>query len=303
MDGTEKKLSQSQWNLIFLILAVAVGSLLYRLIARGRLEQTGLLFIGIPSVLAIFLTMTPKAKNVVGAIVKGITLFLLLSGPLLGEGFVCIVVAAPLFYAVGILVGVLIDSSRKKRKATLTCLVLLLTPMSFEGVSPRLSFNREQAVSASEVVNAPALEVERALSRSPRTDLPLPHYLRMGFPRPTETHGTGLEIGATRTIHFAGGEGHPGDLIVQVEESRPGYVRFAAVADHSKIAHWLDWKGSEVRWYAIDSQHTRVTWTLSFTRRLDPAWYFAPWESYAAHLGAEYLIKANATPSASERAR
>lgn len=303
MDATEKKLSPSQWKLIFLILAMAVGSLLYRLIVLGKLEQTGLLFIGIPSILAILLTLTPNSKSVTGAIVKGITFFLLLSGPLLGEGFVCIIMAAPLFYAVGVLVGVLIDANRRKRKATLTCLVLLLAPMSFEGVSPRLSFNREQTVSASAVVNASALEVERALSRSPRTDLPLPYYLRTGFPRATETRGTGLQVGATRTIHFAGGEGHPGDLVVEVEESRPGYVRFLAVADHSKIAHWLDWKTSEVRWEAIDSQHTRVTWKLNFTRRLDPAWYFAPWESYATHLGAEYLIQANATPVASDRAR
>ncbi len=302
MEATEKKLSQSQWNLIVLILAVAAGSLLYRLIAWGKLEQTALLFIGIPSLLAILVTLTSKAKSAKGAIVKGITLALLLSGPLLGEGFVCIVMAAPVFYAVGILVGVMIDVNRRKRKTTLTCLVLLLTPMSLEGVLPRLSFNRDQTVSASEVVQASVGDVEQAISRSPRTDLPLPYYLRLGFPRPTETSGTGLQLGSQRTIHFAGGEGHPGDLVMQVEEARPGYVRFVAVADHSKIEHWLDWKASEVRWEVIDPQRTRVTWTLSFQRRLDPAWYFTPWERYATHLAAEYLIKANATPVSSERA-
>jgi len=69
------------------------------------------------------------------------------------------------------------------------------------------------------------------------------------------------------------------------------------VSDSSKVAHWLDWKSSEVDWTAVDAEHTRVNWTLHFERRLDPAWYFRPWERYATHLAAEYLIRVNATPA------
>jgi hypothetical protein len=47
--------------------------------------------------------MVPKAKTVKGGITKGLTLFLLLSGPLLGEGFICILMASPIFYLVGLL--------------------------------------------------------------------------------------------------------------------------------------------------------------------------------------------------------
>jgi hypothetical protein len=299
MNDTEKKLSlrSSQWRLIFLILAVSVGSVLYRLIVFGRLEQTAMLFVGIPAILAIVLAMTPKAKTANGGIIKGITLALLLSGPLLGEGFICILMATPLFYLVGLAVGEIVQRTRKKRRATLSCLLVILLPMSLEGTSPSLSFDRDETVHASRVVQASEQDVLRALSRSPRTDLPLPLYLRMGFPRPVEARGEGLEVGATRTIHFAGGEGRPGDLLLQVEESRPGYVRFRAISDRTKVAHWLDWKSSEVRWTALDAQHTRVDWTLHFERRLDPAWYFGPWERYAAHLAAGYLIRVNATPA------
>ncbi len=156
---------------------------------------------------------------------------------------------------------------------------------------------------ASKIVNAPEHGVRRALGRSPRTDLPLPLYGRLGFPRPTKAWGDGLEVGASRTIHFAGGEGKPGDLLLKVSESRLGYVRFDAVSDHSKIAHWLDWKSSEVEWKSLDARHTRVTWTLHFERRLDPAWYFRPWERYATGLAAEYLIQANATPTPEEEGK
>lgn len=299
-ENGKRSPSRAQWAYIFLVLAVTAGSILYRVIAAAKLEQTSLLFIGIPAVMAIALALTPKAETVTGGIMKGITLALLLSGPLLREGFICIIMASPIFYLVGAVVGVAIQLARKKR-TSVTYLALVLLPMSIEGSSPRLSFDRNETVSASQVVAASSAGVERALARGPRTDVALPAYLRMGFPRATAAWGEGLEVGATRTIHFAGGEGHPGDLVVRVEEHRPGYLREVAVSDHSKIAHWLDWKSAEVEWSPVDAGHTRVTWTFHFTRRLDPAWYFRPWERYAVRLAAQYLIEANATPGPAER--
>src|SRR5437899_6517813 len=204
--GQKPYISRSQWSLIFLILAVSSGSVMYRLIVRGRLEQTAVLFVGIPAVLAILLAMMPKAKNVKGGIMKGLTVALLLSGPLLGEGFICILMAAPIFYLVGLLVGAIVDWNREKRQTTVSCLLLILLPMSIEGSSPRLSFNREETVQASQVVTASERDVQVALSHSPRTDRTFPIYLQIGFPRPTEARGDGLVIGATRTIQFAGGK-------------------------------------------------------------------------------------------------
>ncbi len=305
MNDLEQKpsITRSQWSVIFLIVALTAGGVMYRLLVFHRLEQTAALFVGIPAVLAILLTMMPNAKTAKGAIIKGLTLALLLSGPVLGEGFICILMASPIFYMVGLAVGAIVDANREKRHTTLSCLLLILLPMSIEGTSPKVSFSREETVQASKVVNASVAEVQLALSRSPRTDLPLPLYGRLGFPRPTKAWGDGLEVGASRTIHFAGGEGKPGDLSLKVKQSRPGYVRFDAVSDRSKIAHWLNWKSSEVEWAPLDAGRTRVTWTLHFERRLDPAWYFRPWERYATGLAAEYLIQANATPTPEEEGK
>jgi len=300
MNDSEKPvLTSSRWKLIILILSLTAFSVGYRLIAMHHLEQTSLMFIGLPALLAVILAVTPKAKSTIGGIMRGITLALLLSGVLLGEGFICIVMAAPLFYMVGGIVGALVDWDRRRsRNPARSLVLLLLLPMSVEGVSPVMSFGRGESVQVSQVVDAPAAAVEQTLAEVPRTDVGLPFYLRMGFPRPAWATGSGLDVGAMRTIHFAGGEGHPGDLVLRVEESRPGYVRYAAVSDHSKIAHWLAWRTSEIAWAPVDAQHTRVTWTLDFERKLDPAWYFGPWERYAARLAAQGLIRANATPPA-----
>jgi hypothetical protein len=294
MSEPDVNKNRSRYALGFMILAIAVACLAYRILVTKQLEQTALLFVGIPTILAVIVAFTPRAKTTTGGIFKATTIGLLLSAPLLGEGFICILMASPIFF----LVAGIIALVRKTEKVTLSCVVFVaFIPMSLEGVRPGLSFNREETVTVIRIVNASSSEVESALRRAPRTDLPLPFYLRLGFPRPTQAQGGGLQPGDLRSIHFAGGEGHPGDLVMRVDEAGPGHVRFVAIADKSKVAHWLRWDSAEVNWKAVDATHTQVSWTLHFRRLLDPAWYFRPFERYAVGLAADYLIQANATPA------
>lgn len=296
MADTEKTW-ESRMYMVLVIAALAVTSFFYRLLVMRRLEQTSALFIGIPTVLAFIVAFTPSAKSVTGGIMKAMTLGLLMSGILLGEGFICILMAAPLFYLVGAVIGLIISTSQKKNRTTMNCVVLLfLAPMALEGTSSRFSFDRDEAVAAEEVVNAPQADVVAALAKSPRVDGKLAPYLRLRFPRPVWARGKGLQPGDLRTIHFAGGEGRPGDLTMRVKERSANSVDFEAFSDHSKIAHWLDWRYARVEWAAIDATHTRVRWELGYSRDLDPAWYFGPWERYAVRLAARYLIENNATP-------
>jgi len=282
---------------------MAAGSLGYRFLVLHRLEQTSALFIGLPAVLAILLAFTRPPKSATGVILKLMTVLLLLSGILLGEGFICIVMAAPLFYLVGFVIGRVIDDVEKRRRrrldARLYGLILLpFVPLSLEGVSPALSFSRAEEVTVERVVPASAAAVERALSSPPAWERPLPLFLRLRFPRPQAAWGEGLEPDAYRGIRFTDMEEPPGILVLRVSERSAGFVRFAAESDTSMIAHWLDWKNVDVRWEQVSPEATRVRWTLRYERRLDPAWYFGPWERYAARLAAGYLIEAVATPGA-----
>jgi hypothetical protein len=297
IDEQNRKIEPAQWSVVAIIVAFAAGSVLYKLLMHEQLGHSAAMFLGIPAVLAILLAIAPRAKTATGGILKGITLALLVVAPLLGEGYLCILVASPLFYIVGIVVGLAMDRQRRKRDATLSCVVLFLLPMCFEGVVPQLTFNRAQSVEVQTVVAASADEIEHALTRSPNVDTPLPAALRIGFPRPLAAWGEGLTVGDTRTIHFAGAEGDPpGDLVMRVTERRPGYARFETVSDQSKLTQWVRWTSSEVAWTALDEGHTTVTWRISFTRQLDPSWYFTPWERVAVKEAATYLIDANATP-------
>jgi hypothetical protein len=301
IEESPRTITKAQWSLVALIVAFTLASILYRVLIYKHLEHSSAMFVGIPAVLAIVLALAPKAETATGGILKGITLALLIPAPLLGEGYVCILFAAPLFFVVGILVGLAVDRGRN-RKATLSCAALILLPMCLEGVAPELTVNRAQTVTVTRVVSASTDAVEASLALSPRINTILPAYLRIGFPRPLEAHGDGLSIGATRTIHFSGAEGDPpGDLVMRVAEQRPGYVRFETISDGSKLTQWVRWDSSQVSWKRIDATHTEVTWKINFARQVDPAWYFVLWERAAVHEGAKYLIEANATPAGTLR--
>ena len=287
-------------GIAFLLTALILGAFIYRIIRNIGMMHTSLIFIGIPLVLGALLACAPWPKSATGGILRGIALALLIVAPLVGEGYLCILFASPLFFGVGLLIGGIIDLSRKdKRTTTLSCVILLL-PFTLEGTTPQLSFNRAQFATATRIVNAPATQVSAALAQSPQIANPLPRFLRIGFPRPLTATGSGLTAGSLRIIHFTGAEGDPpGDLTMRVIESDlhpdSGHIRFETVSDSSKLTQWLQWRSSDVTWHAIDSTHTTVTWRIGFDRQLDPFWYFAPWEQFAVHKAADYLITANAT--------
>jgi hypothetical protein len=292
------RVNSAQWMIAaFLFTALVVGALFYRLLMATGLGHTSLMFMGIPAVLAIVLVLAPAPKSATGSILRGMTLALLIVAPLLGEGYLCILFASPLFLVVGLVVGQIVDASRARRSATLGCIAILLLPISLEGVAPQLTYNRAQSVEATQIVHASASQVQASLAQSPDITTALPRFLRIGFPRPLEARGSGLSVNSLRTIHFAGAEGDPpGDLVMRVAESKNGYVRFEAVSDASKLLQWVRWQNSEVMYWPVDPTHTRVTWRISFDRQLDPYWYFAPWEAFAVRRAANYLITANATP-------
>jgi hypothetical protein len=289
---------RAQWTLIGIIVALTVGVAAYRLLHAGGIDETSALFIGLPTVLAIALALTPRAKSATGMIMKGLTIALLLSGPVLREGFICVLMASPLFYLVGGLIGWAVDVNREKRAGgNQTVLTLVIGPlllMSLEGVTPSASFSTALAVEVTKPVLASPTAVENQLAGPPRFAKPLPWFLGIGFPSPTAAEGSGLRIGDRRTMYYSRG-GAPKKLIFEVADRGPGYLRFRAIEDETKIGTWLNWSDAEVRWAARADGGTDVTWTLHFSRRLSPAWYFGPLESFGATQAADYLIDTLAT--------
>ena len=295
---------RAQATVVGVVVALAGATLWYRAVMQAGLDQTAALFVGLPAVLAIAVALTPPAKTVTGLILKVMTLGLLLGGIVLGETLVCLVMAAPLVYLVGVAVGVPIDMSRRRHARGEAAggplmVVGLVLISSLEGVVPGLELGKAASVTVVQHVAAPPSSVAAALAATPRFDHPLPVPLRVGFPRPVAATGEGLNVGDRRRVTFVGdhhhGATHVGDVLLEVVASEPGSVVFETVDDDSRVAQWLRWQRAEVTWAAAGAG-TRVSWTLRYERQLAPAWYFAPVQRAATRLAAGYLIDTVATP-------
>ena len=309
----------ARWAIVMITVALGLGGLFYRLAQDNYLHQSAAFFIGVPAVLAITLALTPKAKSATGMIVKGLTLALLLSGVVFFEGFICILMAAPLFYLVGILIGIPIDRARRKKQSELRIYSIVgvaFLMLSMEGVVPATSVSPHEIISVTKTIEASVAEVKAALRATPSFDEPLPLYLRMGFPRPIGGAGQGLDVGDHRTIFF--GDESPmepmttrsdnqhhihedaseqGPLLrLRIVKSEPGLLVFEPVRDTTAFTHWITWGRSVVTWRAVDGDTTEVTWTLRFRRELSPSWYFGPFQRYAGDKAVGFLIDSVATP-------
>jgi len=290
------------------IVAVAMGSIFYRLVVAHDLQQTAALFIGVPALLAIVVVFFVSPRSGVGVACKAVTIGLLVSMLFLWEGVLCVVMSAPLFYGVAVVIGTVVSKARrtsgKPTDTAFFCLALLaLIPMSLEGVTAVTSFDRNESAEETRIVHASPDAVQRALFQPPRFHRALPLYLRAGFPVPISARIEGNSVGAQWVIRFLGGEmrldgiaPQAGNLVLKIEEMQPGLIRWRAISDDSHMPHFLGWQEASVRWEKRDEQTTAVTWTLRYRRNLDPAWYFAPWEHYAVRLAADYLIDSVATP-------
>src|SRR5206468_2806524 len=105
--------------------------------------------------------------------------------------------------------------------------LLAVIPMSLEGVTEFTTVNREESVSASQIVAASPDAVRRALFEAPRFNRVRPRYLRAGFPTPVATRIEHSSDGTRWVIQIRGGEmllsgmePRTGDLTLKLEEAR-----------------------------------------------------------------------------------
>lgn len=292
-------------GMVALIVAVALASGAYRILIGHNLQQTAALFVGLPALLAIVVVLMATPRSAIAVACKAVTVGLLVSLIFLGEGVVCVVMSAPLFYFVAIAIASLMQRPGAEPLNTLrSCAVLLvLVPMTLEGATPATTFSRDETVTVAKIVHATPDAIACAIVAQPRFDRALPFYLRAGFPRPVASRIDRRGAAPRWTIQMRGGEMHvdgmeprSGDLVLELAESRPGFVRWRALSDTSHMTHFLNWQEVVVRWDRVGAHETNVTWTVRYRRGLDPAWYFGPMERYAVGLAAGYLIDAVATP-------
>jgi hypothetical protein len=310
-DGKDDRRRRATAQFIGFLLVLAAANVTYRVVYAAGMQRSAALFVGVPTLLAIGLVLLPRSRSATGMALKGSALALCLAAVILPEGIVCLVFAFPLVAVVAIIIGGAVDLSRRwadRSGPTLMVVALPLVVLSMEGVGGSPIDARDRAA-ATVVVAAPVDGVADALVAPPRFARELPAFLTFGFNRPVRAEGSGLDVGARRTIEFTGGthDDHPvrlfagtGDgsvdhrstMTLTVVESRPGRVVFAVDHDGTMLARWVDLDRAVVTWQPAGAGLTAVTWSLEYERLLFPSFYFSPLERYGMDRASEYLLGA-----------
>lgn len=308
-DGS--RLTPARRTLLAVLAALFAAMLGYKVLHAGGLEQTALFYVGLPATIALVVAATARPRSATGLAVAVVTIGLALAGPLLDEGVICLVLAAPLFYLVAVVVGLAVDLGRKRavtRRLNAFGLAPVLAVLCLHGVSTPAP--HDDLVTVTRTVPGTPEQFATALAgsvgpggpvdfRPPRSAF----LSRLPFPRVVAVTGAGLQPGAERLITFnprhslgIGARPTPRAMRLRVTASAPGRARFDVV-DDTATARWLRWDTSQVTWRPAPRGATEVTWQLGYRRTFDPGWYFGPLQRYGMRQAAGYLVSTFGAPA------
>ncbi|MEV0152970.1 hypothetical protein AB0H57_04410 [Micromonospora sp. NPDC050686] len=281
--------NHANWVLAGLI--VVFGAVVFGSAVRHGRADSALLFVALPVLLAAALAAIP-ARTSHGRVFAATTIALLLAAVVLHEGAVCVILAAPLVYAVAHGATALFHALRGAPRGypALVVPLLLLPGLEGSGIAPRLA--PEQSVEVVRVVALPADQVAGRLAAGPR---PVPVRsvpLRLlGVPTPGQVAGDGLDPGDRWSFGYHGSAHGPGGhLLAEVRASEPRHVAFGFVENTSITGRWLDFERADLRWRAVDPGHTEVRIRVDYRRGLDPSWYFGPLQDALLDAGVGHLL-------------
>ena len=290
-------------NLVLAGLIALAGVVLFVVTVRSGRGDSALLFVGLPIAVAAGLALTP-GRSTHGRVFRLTTIGLLLAAVALHEGAICVVLAAPLVYAVAHGTAALVRAVRTAEHRLRVLLPLPLLLAGMEGVQPEWRVQPDESVEVSRVVTADPATVAGRVAAGPQPVAVRPLALRLlAVPTPEHVHGSGLAAGDRWMFGYHGSAHGPGGQIVtEVRESGPHEVTFTVLEDSSITGRWVRMRAATLSWRPAGAQQTgvmpqtgaapqtEVTLRIDYRRGLDPSWYFGPLQDRFMHAGAAHML-------------
>lgn len=281
------KIKNKKRNLYIIVVILVITTITFRLLNDLHLEQTSILFVGIPALLTLLLikyTKTPKTAY--GTAFYVTTLFLLMCGILLGEGLVCIIIMAPIFY--GIVALIIFLATYIKSKNKLHSFILIPVLLFVADVGNINSIPEINSIETKMVINTNSQL--SSLNNQPDFLQNFPTFFKIGFPKPISIKGKGINIGDSRKIEFLSNTKGIGILHLKVKQKNENTLIYEVIEDTTHMNHWLTINEVIVKIENLENKTSIVTWTTKFTCDLGPSWYFKPLEKYAVNIMNKHLI-------------
>lgn len=290
----------------YLIFLVGVFTLSTRALLDSDFGHSALLYIGTPFLVSVLLHhFVPRSSRdtVTGHFLNHLlngTIILFATSALLFEGFICVLFFLPIFYLVLILTylaGLIEERSSPRSRGEFRsyALPVILVAMSFEGVVPPVTFERDSEATYSAVTDAGISALKRNMARPIAFDHDR-HWSLAVFPLPVAVEAGSLGPGDVHTLHFVYRRWfftntHRGEMQLRLVEVGDSRVRTEVVKNTSYLANYLEITGTEVNFTELGSGSVRIELSVRYRRLLDPYWYFGPLQHFAVEQSAKYLIE------------
>jgi hypothetical protein len=209
------------------------------------------------------------------------------------EGVVCAALAFPLVLVsmlIGVGLGLLLRTLiRPGHSFTTNCLIVLAAPVLVFG-SNHLEMKsfarvRTQSVTTTMHLQATPQEVWSSIQSLDKVEGRKPILMYLGLPVPQKCVLQGTAVGSKRTCYFD--QGFIEETILEWDPPR----RMRLLVDRTNMPgrHWLDFDDAEYELKG-DGGGTVITRVTTIRSNLNPAWYWAPFESWGVESEHQYIF-------------
>ncbi len=289
------------------LLVLGVATMITRLVLDSRFATTSFFYCLVPFIIGIILyVFVPqpkgwsKAKRI-GRHLLATIIVMLASSALLFEGFLCVLMAAPIYIIFALLAFAIMpdraDPDRLKQadifRVSFVPLVVII--LSVEGLTDTTSFPREEVITRKQILNLTPADIHANLARPVHLDAGRSAFLSL-FPLPERIDAPAFEQGQTHKAYFTYRRWgftnvHRGETHIRMKIVQPLLIETEVTQDTSYFSHYITVHGTKIEMVPQANGQTQVSLTIRYRRELDPAWYFGPMQRRAIRESGDYLLR------------
>ncbi len=289
------------------LLILGVVTMITRLVLDSRFATTSFFYCLVPYVIGVILyvfvpqpTGWTKMRRF-GRHLLATIIVMLASSALLFEGFICVLMAAPIYIFFAVIAFMFTpnraDPDRLKQSDVFRSSIVPLAVIiiSVEGLTDTTSFPREEVITRTHIVNLTPAQIHANLAEPVHLDAARSKFLSL-FPLPDRVDAPDFAQGQTHKAFFTYRRWgftnvHKGETHLHIKTVQPLLVETEITQDTSYFSHYLTIHGTKIEMVPQANGNTEVSLTIRYRRELDPAWYFGPLQRRAIRESGDYLLR------------
>ena len=271
---------------VVLLVSAVVFTLFYRGTEHFGMMQTYAMFVGIPLVIGVLVAYMTQPKSGLGTTLKVVTILLCVVSALLGEGTICILMAAPLFYAFAAVGYYLVEAVMRRvrpnrRGGPLAVLIVPFAMAMLTSDRNHIDNPATNTVVDEIFVAAPPDRIMQTIEHSNLVAHKFPVFLNLGFPLPKRMERD--PNGITRLVFDPRSEPWPGPNTIlsrQTVDSVRHTITYDILEDSTKLARWLTFRRTGFEIVPCPGGSLLRQRTV-YEQRMQPGFYWNTVENFA----------------------